>query len=318
MAVRNDDGSFKMRESKFRNYIAVGGRFPPEKGRYHLYVSYACPWAHRALIVWALKGLEDIIDVSIANPQLLDGWRFVPSDRKVPNDERDVWDFPGATVDKVYGTTQLSDLYHKADPTYDGRYTVPVLWDTREATIVNNESSEVVRSLASGFDSILPASLPASAIDLYPEHLRAEIDATNAWVHRDINVGVYKVGFATTQQAYDVAIRDHVAGMARVEALLSDGREWLVGGAMTEADVRLFTSIIRYDPVYVVAFKTNYGLVRHDYPYLHHWLKKMYWTVPACKDTTHWDHLKAGYHWVSGKIPIGPNNNIEALTDDEG
>lgn len=137
-----------------------------------------------------------------------------------------------------FSTTQLSDLYHKADPTYDGRYTVPVLWDTREATIVNNESSEVVRSLASGFDSILPASLPASAIDLYPEHLRAEIDATNAWVHRDINVGVYKVGFATTQQAYDVAIRDHVAGMARVEALLSDGREWLVGGAMTEADVR--------------------------------------------------------------------------------
>jgi putative glutathione S-transferase len=242
------DGSFKRQVSAFRDHIEKDGKFPPEKGRYHLYVSYACPWAHRALIVRQLKGLEDFIDVSVVHPHLLEGgWHFVPSSKEnetpAPWSEHSSETFPSATIDHLFKFDHLSQVYFKAEPNYDARYTVPVIFDKQEGTIVSNESSEIIRDLTQAFDELLPAG-KGKDLDLYPEELRGEIDALNEWVYDGINNGVYKSGFASTQEAYDKAVKVLADSLDRIEGVLSDGREFLVGGRLTEADVRLFTTIV--------------------------------------------------------------------------
>ncbi|KAI0078572.1 glutathione S-transferase [Panus rudis PR-1116 ss-1] len=300
------DGSFKRPQSKFRNFIKKGGEFPPEKGRYHLYVSYACPWATRTLIVRQLKGLEDFIDVSYVSPRMgNDGWPFGDTD-----------EFPGATTDPLYGSKHVKDLYLKANPDYEGRFTVPVLWDKKAHTVVNNESSEIIRMLNTEFNDQLPAD--KAALDLYPEKYRAEIDDINDWVYDTVNNGVYKSGFASTQKAYEAAVNPLFESLDRLEKILQ-GKDYLVGDTLTEADVRLFVTIIRFDPVYVGHFKCNIRTIRDGYPAIHSWLRKLYWNIPAFKDTCNFDHIKVHYYWSHPMInpyrvvPVGPIPNILPL-----
>ncbi|KAE8543068.1 hypothetical protein D1P53_000555 [Cryptococcus gattii VGV] len=316
------DGSFKRQASSFRDFIEPGGKFAPEKGRYHLYVSLACPWAHRTLIVRKLKGLEDFLGVSVVHPHMLEGgWHFVPKDKAsakpAPASAHDNDTFPNATSDPLFGSSHLRDLYFKAEPDYSARFTVPVVWDKKENTIVNNESSEIIRFFNTAFNKELPAD--KAKLDLYPEDLKKEIDELNEWVYNDINNGVYKSGFASTQEAYEAAVKPLAKALQKVEDRLSDGREFLMGDRLTEADVRLYTTIIRYDPVYYVHFKCNFGLIRHNYRNLHKWLQRLYWNNPAFKDTTDFDHIKEHYYYSHSQInpnrivPFGPDVNIEPL-----
>ncbi|OCF40093.1 glutathione S-transferase Gst3 [Kwoniella heveanensis CBS 569] len=319
----NKEGSFKRQVSSFRDVIEPNGKFAPEKGRYHLYVSLACPWAHRTLIVRKLKGLEDFIDVSTVHPHMLEkGWHFVTPDNAkstaAPASEHSNDTFPAATQDHLFGFSHLRELYFKAQPDYDARFTVPVVWDKQTNSLVNNESSEIVRFLNTAFNELIEDK-SAKELDLYPEELRKEIDELNEWVYNDINNGVYKSGFATTQKAYEDAVKPLSKALERIEERLSDGREFLVGGRLTEADVRLYTTIVRYDPVYYVHFKCNFGLIRHDYPHLHKWLQKLYWNNPAFKDTTNFEHIKEHYYYSHKQlnpnriVPYGPNVDIEPL-----
>ncbi|KII86171.1 hypothetical protein PLICRDRAFT_43753 [Plicaturopsis crispa FD-325 SS-3] len=300
------DGSFKRAASQFRDFIAKGNQFEPEKERYHLYVSYACPWATRTLIVRKLKGLEDIIPVTIVSPRMGSlGWAFANVD-----------EFPGAEVDPLYSSEHVRDLYFKADPDYGGRFTVPVLWDKKNHTIVNNESSEIIRMLNDGFNDDISAE--HAALDLYPEALRPEIDSLNEWVYDAVNNGVYKCGFATSAVAYETNVAKVFDALDRLEKILQ-GKDYLVGGTLTEADVRLWVSIIRFDVVYVGHFKCNIRTIRHGYPAIHSWLKKLYWNVPAFRESTDFGHIKTGYYWSQVNInptrivPVGPIPNIEPL-----
>ncbi|TBU28070.1 glutathione S-transferase [Dichomitus squalens] len=300
------DGSFKRKPSSFRNSIQKGGEFPPEKGRYHLYVSYACPWATRALIVRKLKGLEEFIDVSVVSPHMGEhGWPFATADA-----------FPGADPDPLYGAQHVKDLYLRAKPDYDGRFTVPVLWDKKRETIVNNESSEIIRFLNTEFNDQLPAD--KAKIDLYPEHLRKEIDEINDWVYDTVNNGVYKSGFASTQKAYEAAVIPLFESLDRLERILQ-GKDYLVGNQLTEADVRLFVTIVRFDPVYVGHFKCNIRTIRDGYPALHLWLRKLYWGNDAFSSTCNFEHIKVHYYWSHPMInphrvvPVGPIPNILPL-----
>ncbi|KAJ7634985.1 glutathione S-transferase [Roridomyces roridus] len=293
------DGSFKRQDSLFRDFIEKGGKFAPEKDRYHLYVSYACPWATRALIVRKLKGLEDIISVTVVSPRFgANGWSFGNVD-----------EFPGAEADPLHNSSYIKDLYLLADPEFNSRFTVPVLWDKKLNTVVNNESSEIIRMFNTAFNDLIPAE--NAALDLYPEDLRPEIDELNAWVYTDINNGVYRAGFATQQAAYDKAVTEVFAGLDRIEAILA-GKDYLVGERLTEADVRLFVTIIRFDVAYFVLFKCNLRNIRDDYPAMHAWLKKLYWTIPAFKESTFFDHIKTGYSSIAEKnaaagiVPAGP------------
>ncbi|RZK87105.1 MAG: glutathione S-transferase family protein [Methylobacterium sp.] len=293
------DGAFKRRDAGFREWVTADGDPGPDgqpgrpaaNGRYHLYVSYACPWAHRTLIVRALKGLEDAIGVSVVDPVMLDhGWTF-ETDR-------------GGTGDPLHGSEYLWQLYARARPGYTGKVTVPVLWDRERGDIVSNESSEIIRMLGQAWDG-----LGATPGDFYPEELRAEIDAINATVYDSVNNGVYKSGFATTQAAYEEAVRPLFATLDMLEERLAS-RDWLVGTAMTEADVRLFTTLVRFDPVYVGHFKCNVRRVA-DYPALEAYLER-FLADPAIADTVHLDHIKTHYYAShrdlnpSGIVPVGP------------
>jgi len=321
----SEDGSFKRQSSSFRDVIEKGGKFEPEKGRYHLYVCLACPWAHRALIVRELKGLQEYIDVSTVHPHMLEGgWHFVsPSNASkdpAPVSEHNSDTFPGATADKLYGSAYMSDLYYKADKDYNARFTVPVIWDKKGETIVSNESSEVIRFLNTGFNDSLSGK--EKELNLYPQELRAEIDELNEWVYNDVNNGVYKSGFATKQDAYETAVNKLEAALKKLEERLSDGREFLVGGRLTEADIRLYTTIVRFDPVYHGHFKCNFGTIRHDFPKLNLWLRRLYWNNPAFKNTTDFAHIKEHYYYSHAQInptrivPVGPHPDIEPLDKD--
>ncbi|KAI8972888.1 glutathione S-transferase [Trametes punicea] len=299
------DGSFKRKPSAFRKTIERGGEYEPEKGRYHLYVAYACPWATRTLITRKLKGLEDFIGVTSVSPRMDEhGWPFASVDP-----------FPGADEDPFYGAQHMKDLYLKVQPNYEGRFTVPVLWDKKTETIVNNESAEIVRILNSAFNHLLPAD--KAAIDLYPAHLRKEIDELNEWVYETVNNGVYKAGFATAQKAYEAAVIPLFESLDKLEKILT-GKDYLVGNQLTEADVRLFVTIIRFDPVYVGHFKCNIRTIRGGYPALHLWLRKLYWNNAAFSSTCRFDHFKTSYYWQknvnpSRVIPIGPVPDIMPL-----
>jgi putative glutathione S-transferase len=299
--TKSTGGRFVRKESAFRDRVRADGstRFAPEAGRYHLYVSLACPWAHRTLIGRKRKRLEDAISVSVVHPYLgKDGWSFANPD-----------DTAGVTGDDVLGKEHLHQVYTEADPTYTGRVTVPVLWDRERRTIVNNESSEILRMLNAEFDAIGDAS-----VDLYPEALRAEIDATNDFVYPNVNNGVYKCGFATTQEAYAEAFAALFAALDELDARLA-GRRYLVGDRITEADWRLFTTLVRFDPVYVGHFKCNLRRIA-DYPSLSGYLRELY-QVPGVADTVSFEHIKRHYyeshHTINptGVVPVGPELDLD-------
>ncbi|KAH0581306.1 hypothetical protein H2248_012402 [Termitomyces sp. 'cryptogamus'] len=300
------DGSFKRADASFRSIIEKGGRFEPELDRYHLYVSYACPWATRTLIVRKLKGLEDIIPVTVVSPRMgAQGWPFANVDS-----------FPDTDVDPLYNAEHVKDLYLKADPEYRGRFTVPVLWDKKTHMIVNNESSEIIRIFNTAFNHLVPSD--KAALDYYPANLRAQIDELNAWIYPNINNGVYRAGFATSQEAYQKAVVEVFEGLDRAEKLLV-GKDYLVGDKLTEADIRLWVTIIRFDPVYVGHFKCNFRTIRDGYPAIHKWMQKLYWNNPAFQSSTNFEHIKTHYYWSHPQInptrvvPVGPIPNIRPL-----
>jgi putative glutathione S-transferase len=253
-----------------------------------------------------LKGLDDLIPVTVVSPRMgQHGWPFASVDA-----------FPDSDEDPLYHSEHVKDLYFKADPNYGGRFSVPVLWDKKNETIVNNESSEIIRVFNTAFNHLLPAD--KAALDFYPEVLRQEIDALNDWIYSDINNGVYKTGIATTQEAYEKAVKDVFNALDRVEKLL-EGKEYLVGNKLTEADIRLWVTIIRFDPVYFGHFKCNIRDIRHGYPAIHKWMQKLYWNNEAFKASTNFEHIKTHYYWshipINPKriVPVGPIPNVLPL-----
>lgn len=298
-------GHFKRKPSRFRNWITTDGSpgpsgsggFRAESGRYHLYVSHACPWAHRTMIFRRLKGLEGMISVSVVHWFMGEnGWTFAPGDGVVP--------------DPVAGAEFLHQIYTRADPTCSGRVTVPVLWDRERGTIVSNESSEIIRMFNSAFDEV-----GAAPGDYYPPALRQEIDALNARIYTTLNNGVYKAGFATTQAAHEAAVLPLFETLDWLEARLTT-RRYLTGPRLTEADWRLFTTLIRFDPVYVGHFKCNIRRIA-DYPALTGYLRELY-QIGGIRDTVHMDHIKRHYYQShtsinpSGVVPLGPELTLEA------
>ncbi|MDP3897902.1 MAG: glutathione S-transferase family protein [Mesorhizobium sp.] len=284
-------GKFERSQAQFRDFVTADGTpaqgrtrgFKAEAGRYHLYVSLACPWAHRTLIFRKLKKLEDVISVSVVHHYMgKDGWTFLAED--------------GATGDTLYGLDFLHQIYTKADPDYSGRVTVPVLWEKREQTIVSNESSEIIRMLNSAFDEFGDAS-----VDFYPEALRGAIDAVNDYVYPSINNGVYRAGFATTQEAYEEAFDELFAALDRVEEILGRQR-YVAGDRITEADWRLFTTLVRFDPVYVGHFKCNLRRIA-DYPNLSNYTRELF-QVPGVAATVDLRHIK--HHYYGSHATINP------------
>jgi len=288
-------GEFIRSESSFRNWVTKDGNagtsgeagFAAEPGRYHLYVSYACPWAHRTLIFRALKGLEDVISVSVVHPLMpAESWLF--------------GEYPGATEDHVNKANYLYENYIKADPGFNGLVTVPVLWDKKQQTIVNNESSEIIRMLNSSFDAFGNAD-----VDYYPEALREEIDEINDPVYNNINNGVYRAGFAQTQEAYNRAFDRLFNTLDELEEKLSRQR-YLVGNQITEADWRLFTTLVRFDAVYYNHFKTNKKRLV-EYPNLWAYTRELY-QVPGVAETVNMDHIK--YHYFASHRSINPTGIV--------
>jgi putative glutathione S-transferase len=297
--AKDDKGRFVRQTSSFRNWVTPGGEagptgeagFAAEAGRYRLYVALICPWASRTLAVRKLKKLEEVIPVTIVSPLLSDeGWRF--------------GGFSGASADPLFGATHLHEIYTRADPGFTGRATVPVLWDTQRGTIVNNESADIVRMLNSAFDAFGDASL-----DLYPQALRADIDTLNMRLYDDLNNGVYKAGFASSQEAYDEAVGGVFTMLDELEARLSDGRAHLFGDQLTETDIRLFVTLVRFDVAYHGLFKCNLRRIR-DYPALSAYTARML-ALPGLAETVDIGHIKAGYYSIkalnpTGIVPAGP------------
>jgi len=310
-ADRHQNGRFNHPQSVIRNWITpdgapgptgIGG-FKAEAGRYHLYICHACPWAHRTMILRALKGLEEAISVSVVNLFKGDaGWTFEDGDGVVP--------------DPVFGARYLWEIYQKTDPAYTGRVSVPVLWDKATNTMVNNESSEIIRMFNSAFDAI--ATHPER--DYYPEPLRAEIDAVNERVFSTVNIGVYKSGFAKSQEAYAEAVTALFETLDWLEDRLSHQR-YLVGGQITEADWRLFTTLLRFDPVYHGHFKCNIRRLV-DYPNLWNYTRELY-QVPGVESTVDHYHIKQHYYFSHTNVnptqivPLGPDIDFTAPHDRE-
>ncbi|KAF2855603.1 glutathione S-transferase Gst3 [Plenodomus tracheiphilus IPT5] len=308
-------GEFKRQQSVFRSFIEnkPNAEFPPEKNRYHLYISYACPWAHRTLIVRALKGLEDIISYTSVHWHMGEkGWRFATSS-EVSNGEISGNTTPDP-IHKEY--THIRDIYFAQNPNYEGRFTVPTLFDKKTGRIVSNESSEIIRMLYTEFDDLIEEKF--KEVDLFPEKLRGEIEEMNGWVYDDVNNGVYKSGFASTEEAYTKAVTTLFSSLDRLEFHLANSKTpyLLSSPHVTEADIRLFTTIIRFDPVYVQHFKCNIRDIRSGYPNLHAWMRHLYWDYPAFKQTTNFEHIKKHYTKSHGQInrfqitPLGPVPDI--------
>ena len=293
-------GRFQRSTTAWRNWMTPDGApgpsgtggFKAESGRYHLYVSLACPWAHRTLIFRALKGLTPHIDVSAVHPDMLsEGWEFRT-------------DFPAATGDRLFGLPYLRDIYLKADPKASGRVTVPVLWDKQQNTIVSNESAEIIRMFNSAFNG-----LTGNTDDYWPEDLRPQIEALNARIYDSVNNGVYKAGFATSQAAYDEGVIPLFESLDWLEDLLGQNR-YLTGDRLTEADWRLFTTLVRFDPVYHTHFKCNRKWLR-EFPNLWGWTRELY-QIPGVAGTVDFNHIVRHYHYSHDTInpyriiPINP------------
>jgi len=297
--TKASQGRFVRTESQFRSWVTPDGSAGPsgsagfraEPGRYHLYVGFACPWAHRTLILRKLKGLEALIGISAVSSFMGEqGWTFAPGPETIP--------------DSVNGVERIYELYTLADAHYSGRATIPILWDKKQRTIVSNESAEIVRMLNSAFDQV-----GANGNDYYPRELRAEIDELNAFIYPSLNNGVYRAGFATTQEAYEEAATAVFAALDTLEARLAT-RRYLTGKRLTEADIRLFTTLIRFDPVYHGHFKCNLRRVV-DYPNLWGFVRDLY-QLPGIAETVHIDVIKRHYYRShptvnpSRIVPIGP------------
>ncbi|EDO15636.1 hypothetical protein Kpol_489p17 [Vanderwaltozyma polyspora DSM 70294] len=365
--AQSGTGEFKRQVSSFRETIsATHPIYKPAKGRYWLYVSLACPWAHRTIITRALKGLTSVIGVSVVHWHLDEkGWRFLPADSISGKDTTDHFSFSGgikgseldvshpsgdipsdskrlnidANVEPNCGFNRLREFYLKSNPDYSARFTVPVLWDLETKTIVNNESADIIRILNSGvFDEFVEdKEYLANKRELVPKQLEAEIDDFNTWVYDGINNGVYKAGFSENQAVYEREVTNVFNNLDKVEAILkkkhSDleskhgkGNEkailseyFTVGNQLTEADVRFYTTIVRFDPVYVQHFKCNFNTIRDGYPFIHLWLRNLYWNYDAFKLTTNFDHIKLHYTRSHPRInplgltPLGPKPDIMNL-----
>lgn len=297
---KDAQGRFIRQTSTFRDWITIDGSQSPEgqtaykaeANRYHLYVAYICPWACRTLMVRALKKLEDVISISVVSPVLTNkGWKFD--------------DFPGSTVQEPHiGADYMHEIYSHADPMINGRATVPVLWDKKRQTIVNNESSDIIRILNSGFDAF-----GDKTVNLRPPHLLTEIETLSEQLYNNFNNGVYKAGFATSQLAYDEAVTNVFKTLDTLEEKLSDNRNYILGNILTEVDIRLFVTLIRFDAAYVNVFKCNLKRIA-DYKKLSAYTKRLF-DIPEINNTVFFDHIKAGYYSVkalnpSGIIPQGP------------
>ncbi|GGF86691.1 glutathione-dependent reductase [Azorhizobium oxalatiphilum] len=293
-------GGFVRQISGFRSFVTPDGAAGPtgqsgfraEAGRYHLYVALICPWASRTLIARKLKGLEEVVSVSVVEPALTDeGWRF--------------GDYPGADRDTLNGATYMHEIYTRADPHYTGRATVPVLWDKQTGTIVNNESADILRIFNSGF-----GGLASDAFDLYPADLAPAIDALNDHIYPRLNNGVYRAGFATTQVAYEEAFADVFGVLGELEERLAGSGPFLFGERFTETDIRAFVTLIRFDAAYHGLFKCNQRQIS-SYPALTAFLKRVL-ALPGVRETVNIDHIKRGYYSMktlnpAGLVPVGPD-----------
>lgn len=298
--AKDEQGRFIRQTSSFRNWITPDGQsgptgtsgFKAEKGRYHLYVALICPWASRTLMARQLKGLQDMIDVTVVNPQLGDqGWQF--------------GGFDGSDSDAINDTQFVHQLYTKADPDFTGRATVPVLWDKKSSTIVNNESADILRMFNTAFIELVPNNF-----DLFPTELANDIDALNLALYDKLNNGVYKAGFATTQLAYEEAYHQVFYMLDMLEQRLSDGRQYLFGDQLTESDIRLFVTLVRFDAAYHGLFKCNRNLIR-DMSALHAYMLGIL-ELDGIAETVSLKHIKAGYYSIKtlnpgGIVPVGPN-----------
>jgi len=306
--TKKHGGRFVRESAQFRNWITEDGSagpsgeagFAAEAGRYHIYFSYACPWAHRTLIFRKIKQLEDVISASPVDPDMLEnGWEF--------GSEND------GTADPLFNKRFLHQIYTEADPEYTGRVTVPVIWDKKRKTIVTNESAEIIRMLNSAFNKFTDVK-----DDYYPEHLREDIDEINEMVYHQVNNGVYRCGFATTQEAYNEAFDELFTSLDRLEDRLARQR-YLAGDQITEADWRLFTTLVRFDAVYVGHFKTNLRRIA-DHPNLQNYTRELY-QVPGVAETVNMRHIKRHYYYSHGNInptrivPRGPELSLEAPHD---
>lgn len=298
--TKSTGGKFVRTVTQFRNWVTPDGQpgptgeggFKAESGRYHLYISLACPWASRTLIMRKLKGLEEHISLSIVNPYMLEnGWTFAEG--------------PGVIEDSIFNSDYLYQVYLKADPQYTGRVTVPVLWDKKTNTIVSNESAEIMRMFNSAFND-----LTGNQEDYYPQELQEAIDEMNDFVYPNINNGVYKAGFSTSQKVYEEEVANVFAALDKLEAHL-DTQDYLVGNRLTEADIRLFTTLVRFDSVYFGHFKCNIKALV-DYPNLWDYTKRLY-HHQGISETVDFDHIKEHYYGShktinpTGIVPVGPN-----------
>ena len=297
--AKDEQGRFIRQTSSFRNWVTRDGApgptgtggFKAEPGRYHLYVAYICPWASRTLIARELKGLKDIIGVTVVNPRLTDqGWQF--------------GGYPGAQEDTLNGARYMHELYTRADPHISGRATVPVLWDKQAGTIVNNESADILRMLNSAFTDIVD-----EGPDLYPQALAEDIDSLNEYLYTDLNNGVYQAGFASSQVAYNEACEKVFAALDAMESRLAAGGPFLFGDQLTETDVRLFVTLVRFDAAYHGLFKCNRNTLK-AMPHLHGYMHRIL-ALESIADTVNLDHIKAGYYSIkalnpSGIVPAGP------------
>ena len=292
--TKKSGGKFIRTEAQFRSFIELNGDFTPDSGRYHLYVSLACPWAHRTLIYRSLKGLEEHISVSVVNPYMLEnGWTFEES-------------FPGTTADHLFSREFLYQIYLQANSKYSGRVTVPVLWDKKNQTIVSNESSEIIRMFNKSFNE-----LTGNSLNFYPEQFQKKIDEINNFTYHNINNGVYKVGFATKQEVYEEELDNLFQSLDQLEEMLNQNT-YLIADELLECDLRLFPTLLRFDPVYVGHFKCNKKRII-DYPNISRYLQKIK-THPGIQPTINIDHIKTHYYGShptinpNGIIPVGPDN----------
>lgn len=297
--AKDEQGRFIRQTSSFRNWITADGQpgqtgtggFKAEKGRYHLYVALICPWASRTLMVRQLKGLQDMIDITVVNPQLSNqGWQF--------------GGFDGAKTDAINGAQFMHQLYTKADPDFTGRATTPVLWDKQSGTIVNNESADIIRMLNTAFSDLV-----TSEVNLFPDELAKDIDTLNVEIYKNLNNGVYQAGFATSQAAYEEAYHQVFTMLDIIEERLSDGRQYLFGDKLNESDIRLFVTLVRFDAVYHGLFKCNRNLIK-EMSSLHAYMQRIL-ALDCIAETVSLDHIKAGYYSIKalnpeGIVPVGP------------
>ena len=289
--------------------------FPVEPDRYHLYVGLFCPFAHRVIIARELKGLHKFLPMSIVKPYPKDngGWRFPATDEE----------YPGSTIDHLFQSKFLHEVYFKSDADYKGKYSVPVLWDKKTDQIVNNESEDIMRMLNHAFDDYFPKDDERRNLDTYPSEMRERINDVNSWMMPNLNNGVYKAGFANTQEDYEKNCKIVFETLDRLEKMATESSTSYILSTphLTEIDIKLYTTVVRFDTIYQQHFKLMVRSIRYGYPHLNRWLKNMYWNVPGVKATTDFKHIKENYSKSHADInpkaitPLGPDPDVEPWTE---